>query len=248
MEWTAAVVLVFVTVVIASSGARETARQALRTGLCTAAALVTALAWFAAGSGTAGLGIGAGEAPPFAVAWILSIPLLLAALSITAAPLPRVRRAVGGDPATADVAPVAGAMLAAGAVMVLAHWIALASEGAVAWVWLVALLALLAVTLFTLWDPLRDASEEGHPLRAETYLRHAAVLSVFLAAYPLVLLGALSGVLSDEAAVTAYALLDLAAIGGFALYVVLDDKRLAEIETEDGTFPPVIPRAARETP
>lgn len=248
MEWTAAVVLTAVTVAIASVGARETSRQTWRTGLCAAATLVSALAWFGAGSGSDGLDLGDGNAPPFAVAWIIALPFLLAALSITAAPLPRVRRAVGGDAGSADIIPHAGAMLGATAMMVMADWIALASWGSVAWVWLIARIAVLAVVLFVIWWPLRDASVEGHPLRSETYSRHAAILSALLGLYPLVLLASVAGLLSGEATWAAFALVDIVAIGGFALYVVLDDKRLAQIEVQDRPFPPVTPRAARGTP
>jgi bacteriorhodopsin len=119
----------------------------------------------------------------------------------------------------------------------------------VAWAWLAARVALFGVVLFVLWGPLRDASEDGHPLRAETYFRHAAILTVLLALYPFVQLLSppLAGVVTADIARLLHALLDLATLGGLPLYVVLDDKRLAEIETQDRPFPPVIPRTARGT-
>jgi len=251
MEWTTAALLVAATVTIALVGARATTRQTARTALCAAVALVAALAWFSTASGAEGLSTGSGTVPPFDVGWLLAAPLLLVVLSITAAPLPRVRAASGGGATWREgIGPLLAALLTAGVAMGASGMVAVVSTGTVAWAWLAARVALLAVVLFVLWGPLRDVSEDSHPLRAETYFRHAAILTVLLALYPVVQLfsPSLAGLAPEGAVRILHALLDLTMLGAFPLYVVLDDKRLAEIETQARPFPPVTPRAARGTP
>jgi len=247
MEWTTAALMVAATLAIALAGARATPRQTARTGLCAAAAIIAALAWFATATGSDGLDTGAAEAPPYAVAWLVSTPLLLVVLSLTAAPLPRVRAASGGRRAlTEGIAPLVGAMLVADLGMIWAELVAATASGVLAWTWFAARIALFALVLFVVWGPLRDASEEGHPLRAETYFRHAAILTTLWALYPILLLASpsLLAILPAGTVRVLHALVDLAALGAFPLYVVLDDKRLAEIETQDRPFPPVIRHAA----
>ena len=244
MAWTTAALLVAATVAIAVLGSRGTAQESARTGLCGAAALVGALAWIALAAGDTGPSAGSSGMQPSALAWIVAAPLLLAALAFTAAPLPDVRaafRRIGEW--EAGTGPLLGALLPAGIALAATGAVASTSQGAVAWIWFVAQIAILAVVAFVIWRPLADSSRKSHPLRMEAYDHRAVTLIVLLALHPLVALAgpSLTGVVSAGAAHALRAFADIAVLGGFGLYVVLDDARLAGVDAGGSAVPHLSP-------
>lgn len=224
-----AVVLSLAAFAILALGRYRTRRQRVRTGLHAVVAAVAAGAYALMALGYGRAADESGDPVNLIVFadGIITMPLLLTGLALTATP--GGRRAVGLMAALAFVAAVT---MATGGVMAL-------NDGLTAWVWFVVMGIAFAILVATIWVPLRDLAGEGHPYRLVTFDRHAGVLTLFLVLYPLVTVvgpqGA--GVAGPTVTVALFLILDFALKGAYGLLVVVEDERLTLAAKAERAWP-----------
>lgn len=201
-------------------GGIETTRQSARTVLHAAVCLIAAVLYVVLAAGTPRISIGPIEIGTRYVTWLLTTPLLLAALTVTAAPLGR------------TVVRWAATIVFLDLVVVLTRAIAEDQIGASVWVWLFISLVALVLLFALLWLPIREIAESGHPTRAELYQRHAGLLTVLFSLYPVAFaLGPDLLAVSGRATVAAvYTILDIGLFVAYGLLVVLEGARLQALE------------------
>jgi bacteriorhodopsin len=224
--WLGAVALGAGAVAVAFIGGSDNARSAAKTAIHTLVPLIAAIAYVTLATG-AGMFDLDGDGSTFHyvryVDWVITTPLLLVALTITAAPLGRNLWALATVLVLADVAMIATGLVAA------------AGRTVETGVWFLLSMASYLVVLALLWGPIRAAAASGHPVREETFTRHALVLTVLWSLYPLVFLLGPPGmdVFGIVTLTALYTILDVAAKTGYGVLVVLEDRRLAEAENAD---------------
>ena len=228
--WLASAVSGAMTLAILFLGGFYSARQTARTIMYTGAAAVTCAAY-----ALMAVGIGftieeTGE--PVAIvrfgAWLISTPLILTGLALTATPIGR--KTIGET----------AALMFAGAAAVLAFGIGALVSGTAAWVWFAVALSAMVAALVLLWGPLKESAEDGHPVREQLYVRHAGVLTGLWVFYPLVLLLSphFGGAIGFGAMTVLLAVLDFATRAAFGLLVVLEDDNLLIAEEQERGWDP----------
>ncbi|WMS44483.1 bacteriorhodopsin [Acuticoccus sp. MNP-M23] len=218
------------TLAILFLGGFGTTRQAARTVAYTGAAGATAAAYALMATGIGATVEETGAPVEMAVfgAWLVSTPLVLVGLALTATPV--------GHKTIGETA----ALVFAGAAMVVAFAIGTLVSGLAAWVWFVVGIAALGAALLLLWGPLKENSEDGHPVREQLYMRHAGVLSGLLLLYPLVFLLSphFGGAIGFGAMAVLLAALDFGSRAAFGLLVVLEDDNLLAAEAQERGWDP----------
>jgi hypothetical protein len=214
----AALVLGGATIAICGGGA--TRRQVFRTVAHGLACLVGAVGYFGLMVGQRTNEVLGFELATRSIDWILVIPLLVLSLAVTAAPLGK------------SIVPMTATAMFLGAVSALASAIADQTVGASVWVWFAVWLVALGLVFGVLWQPMADSAASGHPLRNETYRRHAAVLTVLLALFPIAFLFGPDMLYAYGRNTTdaIIAFLDVVLMAGYGLLVVFEDEKLVEIE------------------
>lgn len=206
--------------VIAMAGGGASRRQVFRTVTHAIVCLVGATGYFALMAGQRVAEIGPVEIATRSLAWFFVIPLLVLAVAVTAAPLGR------------SIVPMTLTAMFLGAVSALAGAVADETVGASIWVWFGVWLVTLGLTFGVLWQPMAEQAASGHPLRNEIYRRHAGVLTVLLALYPVAfLLGPdMLGAYTRPSFDAVIGFLDVVLMAGYGLLVVFEDERLVELE------------------
>lgn len=200
------------------TNAQQCARTVLHGGVCIIAAV-----FYVAIAMEGQPALGPVEMDTHHLLWLLTTPLLLAALMVTASPTGR------------TLLPMAATVIFLDVVMVLARAIAADQYGAAVWVWFLVSLAAMGLMFGLLVGPIRDAAHEGHPIRAALYERHARLVVVLWSLWPAVfLLGPdMIGLIGPVMSETLYGGIDVAAMAIYGLVVVLEDERLIALESAD---------------
>ncbi|WP_420391518.1 bacteriorhodopsin [Acuticoccus sp.] len=218
--WIGAVALFVGGLAIFFLGGLSTTRQAARTTLHSVVCLVAAGFYVVLATGTREVHFGPIEIGTRYLDWLITTPLLLAALLVTAAPLGR------------TLVPLAATVIFLDVVMVLTGAVAAGGMGVTVWIWFVVSSIAFALVLLFLWGPVREVAREGHPVRSELYVRHAGLLTALWLIYPVVFfLGPeFQGAWGLGAQDALFAVADIASKAAYGLLVVLEDQRLVPLE------------------
>lgn len=221
--WVGALCLGLGALAILLLGSASSSRQAARTGLHGTVCLIAAAAYIILATGTREVEIGPLEIGTRYLDWLLTTPLLLVALTVTAAPFGR------------TIVPLVATIVFLDVVMILAGAVAADAVGVNVWVWFAVSSVAFAFVLGLLWVPVREVAESGHPIRTELFVRHAGILTCLWLIYPVVFfLGPdFQSLFGRTAQDVLFTVLDVASKAAYGLLVVLEDDRLVPLEEKE---------------
>ncbi len=239
--WIVASCLALGALAIAVLGGFATGRQTARTGLHAFVCATAAVLYAVLATGATVVHVGPLEIDTHHFNWLLTTPLLLAALMVTASPVGHA------------LVPMALTVIFLDVVMVLARAVAIDQYGGAEWIWFAVSLLAMGLMFALLLQPVRQAARDGHPVRAELYERHAKLVTVLWTLWPVVFLFGpeLLGAIGPAWQAGLFGAIDVAVMVAFGLLVVLEDERLIPVEEEEdamGTAPGEPERPDREQP
>jgi len=218
-------------------GKAKTPKEGLATILHGIVPIIAACSYFAmaAGQGSVMLPNGVpGAASPYEfyfaryVDWLLTTPLLLTALSMTAMHAGLRRPGL-----------LVGIVLADVLMIVTALFFGLSAVPWIKWTWFAISCGAFLAIYYVIWGPLRAEAERQRADVRDTYRGNATLLSVIWFVYPVILLVDPEGLnlIGPTASVALFAIVDLLAKVGYGLLTTFRHARIADADLAEGAGP-----------
>lgn len=225
LQWIGAIGMALGGGAILAIGKRRTPDEEWQTVIHGIVPLVAACAYFAMAVGQGSVVLPSGREFYFMryVDWLVTTPLLLAALSLS-----------GVHEGRKPAGLVLGLLLA-DAMMVVTGFAFGASEGGLKWTWYLISCGAFAAVGWVVWRPLLQANAvQRDDVRAK-YHRNALILTVLWSAYPLVIIPAPDGlgVISEALATGLLLVLDWASKVAYGLMSTKADAAITERDLRD---------------